>query len=51
MFDPTSAKWARVFIRRKHKVRPDQSVIDQVALALEPHHTVLIDKKTLPAPE
>jgi hypothetical protein len=51
MFDPLPTERARVFIRRKHKVRLDQSVSDQVVLALEPHHTVLIDKKILPTPE
>jgi TIR domain len=41
----------RVFISYKHKVEPDQSVVDQVVEALEPHHTVFIDKKTLPGLE
>jgi hypothetical protein len=42
---------ARVFISYKHKVEPDQSVVDQVVEALEPHHAVFIDKKTLPGLE
>src|SRR4030095_12471111 len=51
MFDPLSTKLARVFISYIHKVEPDQSVVDQVVRALEPHHTVFIDKKILPGLE
>src|SRR5262245_35362890 len=51
MFDPLPAERARVFISYKHKVEPDQSVVDQVVRALEPHHTVFIDKKILPGLE
>src|SRR5262245_44500586 len=42
---------SHVFISYKHKVEPDQSVVDQVVRALEPHHTVFIDKKILPGLE
>jgi hypothetical protein len=51
MSDSLPTEQARVFIGYKHKVEPDPSVADQVALALEPHHTVFIDKKILPALE
>jgi hypothetical protein len=51
MFDLPPIKQARVFISYRHKVEPDQSVVDQVVRALEPHHTVFIDKKILPALE
>src|SRR6266545_4323525 len=51
MFDPLPAERARVFISYKHKVEPDQSVVDHVVRALEPHHTVFIDKKILPGLE
>jgi hypothetical protein len=51
MFDPPPAERVRVFISYKHKVEPDQSVVDQVVRALEPHHTVFIDKKILPGLE
>ena len=45
MLDSPSAKRARIFISYKHKVEPDQSVVDQVVQTLEPHHTIFIDKK------
>jgi hypothetical protein len=51
MFDPSPTKRARVFISYIHKVAPDQSVVDQVVRALEPHHAVFIDNKILPALE
>jgi hypothetical protein len=51
MFDPPSTKLARVFISYIHKVEPDQSVVDRVVRALEPHHNVFIDKKILRALE
>jgi len=51
MVDPPSAKRARIFISYKHKVEPDQSVVDNVVQTLEPHHTVFIDKKILPSLE
>src|SRR5262245_27967675 len=51
MFGSPSAMRARVFISYKHKVEPDQSVVDQVVRALEPHHTVFIDKIILPGLE
>jgi hypothetical protein len=51
MFDPSPTERARVFISYKHQIEPDQSVVDQVVLAPEPHHTVFIDKKILPALE
>src|SRR5262245_61209765 len=51
MFGSTSAKQARGFFSYKHKVEPDQSVVDQVVLALEPRHAVFIDKKNLPGLE
>jgi hypothetical protein len=51
MFDPLATERAGVFISCKHKVEPDQSVADQVILALKPHHTVFIDKKIMPALE
>src|SRR5262245_32729130 len=51
MFDPLPAERARVFISYKHKVEPDQSVVDQVVRALEPNHTIFIDKKILPGME
>jgi hypothetical protein len=51
MLDSLPTEQACVFIGYKHKVDPDQSVADQVVLALEPHHTVFIDKKILPALE
>jgi hypothetical protein len=51
MFDRPPIKQARVFISYIHKVEPDQSVVDQVVRALEPHHTVFIDIKILPALE
>jgi len=51
MFDPPPAVRARIFISYKHKVEPDQSVVDQVVRALEPHHAMFIDKKILPALE
>jgi hypothetical protein len=38
----------RVFISYRHDVEPDQSVVDQVVRALEPHHTIFIDKKSYP---
>jgi hypothetical protein len=51
MFDSPPAERARVLISYKHQVGPDQSVVDQVVRALEPHHPVFIDKKILPALE
>jgi len=51
MFDPSSTKLARVFIGYIRKVETDQSVVDLVVRALEPHHTVFIDKKILRALE
>ena len=51
MLDSLPTEQARVFIGYKHKVEPDQSVADQVVLALKPHYTVFIDKKILPALE
>jgi len=51
MFNPPPTKLARAFISYKHKVGLDQSVVDQVVRALEPHHTVFIDKKILRALE
>jgi hypothetical protein len=51
MFDHSPVERARVFIRYKHKVEPDQSVVDQVVRALEPHRAVFIEKKILPGPE
>jgi hypothetical protein len=51
MLDSLSTEQARVFIGYKHKAEPDRSVADQVVLALEPHHTVFIDRKILPALE
>jgi hypothetical protein len=51
MFDPPPTKRARVSISYIHKVEPDQSVVDQAVRAPEPHHTVFIDKKILPALE
>jgi hypothetical protein len=51
MSDSLPTEQARVFIGYKHKVEPDQSVADQVVLALKPHHTAFIDKKILPALE
>ncbi|HKQ89976.1 MAG TPA: hypothetical protein VJZ77_04780 [Blastocatellia bacterium] len=51
MFDSLPTEQARVFIGYKPIVEPDQLVADQVVLALEPHHTVFIDKKILPALE
>jgi hypothetical protein len=51
MFAPPSAKRARIFISYKHKVEPDQSVVDRVVQTLEPHHTIFIDKKILPGLE
>ena len=47
MFDPPTTKRAGVFISYRHKVEPDQSVVDQIVRALEPHHNVFTDKKTL----
>jgi hypothetical protein len=41
----------RVFISYKHKIEPDQSVVNQAVEALEPHHTIFIDKKILPGLE
>ena len=51
MVDPSPITAERVFISYKHKVEPDQSVADQVILALEPHHPLFIDKKILRALE
>src|SRR5262249_37775352 len=52
MSDSSSAKQkARIFISYKHKIEPDQKVVDQVVQALEPFHTVFIDKKILPSLE
>jgi hypothetical protein len=51
MFDHSPVERARVFIPYKHKVEPDQSVVDQVVRALEPHRDVFIEKKILPGPE
>jgi hypothetical protein len=51
MFDSPPTERARVFISYKHKVEPDQSVVDQVVRALEPHHAIFIDKKILRALE
>jgi hypothetical protein len=51
MFDPTTTKRARRFISYKHKVEPDQSVVDQVVRALEPHHNIFIDEKILASAE
>jgi hypothetical protein len=51
MFDHSPVERARAFIPYKHKVEPDQSVVDQVVRALEPHHAVFIKKKILPDPE
>jgi hypothetical protein len=51
MSDSSSAKQARIFISYKHKAEPDQTVVDYVILALEPHHTIFIDKKILPSLE
>lgn len=43
---------ARIFISYKHKVEPDQTVVNQVVAALEQqHHTIFIDKKILPGTE
>ncbi|MGH9835223.1 MAG: AAA-like domain-containing protein [Blastocatellia bacterium] len=51
MIDLPSAK-RKIFISYKHKVEPDQSVVDRVVGALEQlRHTVFIDKKTLPGLE
>jgi hypothetical protein len=51
MFDPQPTGRERVFISYKNKVGPDQSIANQVVLALKPHHTAFIDKKILPALE
>jgi hypothetical protein len=51
MFDSPPTERAHVFISYKHQVGPDQSVVDQVVRALEPHHAVFIDEKILPALE
>jgi hypothetical protein len=51
MFDPLPTGRERVFTSYKHKVEPDQSIADQVVLALKPHRPALIDKKILPALE
>ncbi len=51
MFNSLPTGRERVFISYKHKVEPDQSIVDQVVLAHKPHHTVFIDKKILPALE
>jgi hypothetical protein len=51
MLDSLPTEQARVLIGYKPIVEPDQSIADQVVLALEPHHTVFIDKKILPALE
>jgi hypothetical protein len=51
MFDPTTTKRAHLFISYKHKVEPDQSVVDQVVRALESHHTVVTDEKILAGAE
>jgi hypothetical protein len=51
MFDTLPTEQACVFISYKHKVEPDQSVADQVVLALKLHHTVFIDKKIPPVLE
>jgi len=50
MFDPPPTKRARFFISYTHKVEPDQSVVDQVVRAPEPHHAVFIDKKNPACP-
>ncbi len=51
MIDLPSTK-RKIFISYKHKVEPDQSVVDRVVGALEQQqHTVFIDKKTLPGLE
>jgi hypothetical protein len=42
---------ARIFICYKHKVEPDQTVVDQIVQALESQHTIFIDKKILPSLE
>jgi hypothetical protein len=47
MLDPPSAERARVFISYKHNIEPVQSAVDQVVLALEPHHAIFIDKKIM----
>ena len=51
MLDPLPTGRERVFISYKHKVEPDQSVVDQAVRALKPHHTAFINKKILPALE
>jgi AAA-like domain/TIR domain len=51
MSDSSSAEQASIFISYKHKAEPDQTVVDHVILALEPHHTIFIDKKILPSLE
>ena len=51
MFDSPPTARARVFISYMHKFEPYQSVVDLIVRALEPHHTVFIDKKILRALE
>lgn len=51
MIDSCSAQ-RKIFISYKHKVEPDQSVVDRVVGALElQRHTVFIDKKIMPGDE
>jgi AAA domain-containing protein len=47
MFDPPPAERVCVLIGYKHKVELDQSVVDHVVRALDPHHAIFIDKKIL----
>lgn len=52
MFDSSPAKkHARIFISYKHKVEPDQTIVDRVVEELEPQHIIFIDRKILPSLE
>jgi hypothetical protein len=51
MFDSLLTGRERAFISYRHKVESDQSIVDQVVVALEPHHTAFIGKKIPPAVE